>query len=202
MGRDGFATRDRSTTTYHDAKVVRAVARAGLAAAVAWDALVDASWSSGSRVKLEEALLGLPRAFALGDELELARVLEEEGLLDSEHRVPVSSWEGWYVPAAGRRAAARAGGLEGARRRWGSPPDRVPIREPIRGANALRPPTSPRKGGGGRRGGGVEEGTRATVRVDGPPAPAGEVLRPFRDAMTAAGFAGFTMEGGNDGTTG
>lgn len=188
MARDGFATRDRSTGTYRDAKVVRVVARVGLAGAVAWDALLDASWSSGSRVTLEEALLGLPRAYQLGDELELRAVLEEEGLVDSEGRPALASWEAWYGPAAERRAAARAGGLEGARRRWGSSADRGPNGGPNRPPNALRPPTSPRQGGGGRRGGGVEEGTRSALRVDGPPTPAGDVLRPFREAMAASGY--------------
>ena len=66
MSRDaGFQIGDRSTRTLYDVRLVRATRKAGLAAIVAWDAIVDASWESGCRVGFDDAVDTLP--YDLGD---------------------------------------------------------------------------------------------------------------------------------------
>lgn len=143
MSRDaGFGVADRATRTLYDPLLVRAYRKAGLAAIVAWDAIVDASWAAGRRVCFDDAILPLP--YDLGDEDALRAVMVDVGLLDADGFVRESSWEGWFGAARDRRSAARRGGVEGNRRRWH--PDAPPAaasRGPIGG----RSDTDPRPSG-------------------------------------------------------
>jgi hypothetical protein len=138
LTRELFAKRDRSVRTYHDAKVVRGVARAGLRLAVAWDELLDASWSDGDRVTLEDAVLALPRAFDLGDVAELAGIMREVGLLDDEDRVPLEAWERWYEPAARRKLAASEAAAKANAARWAARSGETPGRSPTRAPAGVR----------------------------------------------------------------
>lgn len=172
--REGFIVRDRHVSTYLDAKVLRAVARLGPSAAVAYDQLLDYSWAQGERATLEDALLGFPVAlYGIGDVSAYLAVFVEVGLLDGDGRVPDAAWDRWFGPAAARKAAAREGGVEGARRRWGKGRNGVPNGDPngvpIRTPNALRP-SSDRPPLTGRRTGG-RNGQHPATAVDAPDGP-------------------------------
>ena len=101
----GFDVADRATRTLYDPLIVKAYRKAGLAAVVAWDAIVDASWAAGHRVTFEDATLPLP--YDLGTNGAVQSVLQEVGLLDGDGMIRASSWEGWFGAADERRAAAR-----------------------------------------------------------------------------------------------
>lgn len=174
--RDGFVVRDRHVGTLFDEKMIRAVARLGVRALAAYDAVVDVSWSVGERVCLADAALRLPRAYDLGDLDEVLAVLVEEGLLEPGGKVPAGVWSRWYGDAWRRRDDSRRAGRAGAAKRWGTPRNGAANGAAISDANgtpnALNPPTDPPsiEGGGLRRKGGTG-GRNGSRPVNGPDAP-------------------------------
>jgi len=101
----GFAIGDRSTRTLYDVRLVRATRKVGLAAIVAWDAIVDASWEAGCRVQFDDAVDTLP--YDLGTTTDVRMALAHEGLLDEEGLIREASWLGWFGTADKRRTAKR-----------------------------------------------------------------------------------------------
>jgi hypothetical protein len=162
MSRDGgFEVGDRSTATLSDTRLIRAVAIAGPWTVPAWDAIVDASWSKGERVTLDDAVLRLPSVYRpLIAKLDVYRdALRTVGLLDGDSRIRQESWAVWFDPANQRREAKRKRDRDRARRaadeRWrnesdspadrerpaGGPyaTDRADPTEPIRPTVPIRP---------------------------------------------------------------
>lgn len=106
MSRDGgFSIGDRSTRTLYDVRLVRATRKCGLAAIVAWDAVVDASWASGERVPFDDAVDTLP--YDLGDTAAIREALTSVCLLDENGLVREESWLSWFGVADERREAKR-----------------------------------------------------------------------------------------------
>ena len=106
MSRDaGFAIGDRSTRTLYDVRLVRATRKVGLAAVVAWDAVVDASWESGCRVAFDDAVDTLP--YDLGDTGAIQAALTDVGLLDADGLIREPSWASWFGVADERRESKR-----------------------------------------------------------------------------------------------
>jgi len=101
---------------------------------------VLASWQAGERLTLDEAV----PAWWMGEWDALALALVEARLLDGERRVPEHVWEGWYEPAAARRAKFRDLGARGGRKsaegRSGAGPDAPAGGGPGGGAGGDRTP--------------------------------------------------------------
>ena len=109
MSRDGgFPVGDRSSRTLYDVRLVRATRKAGLAAIVAWDAIVDASWEAGCRVQFDDAIDTLP--YDLGDTKGIRSALTSVGLLGEDGLIREESWASWFGVAYGRREATRERG--------------------------------------------------------------------------------------------
>ena len=133
MSRDGgFEVGDRSTRTLYDTRLVRAYRIAGLAAVVAWDAIVDESWAKGQRVTIEDALLPLPYEIDAGA---VSAALQTVGLLDNAGYIREDSWDTWFAPAHARREAKRerdrAYAKKAAAVRWDASSDTLPSRERV-----------------------------------------------------------------------
>jgi hypothetical protein len=120
---DGFDIADVDVGLLEDPKF-RQLARAHAGeeeliarCAIAYVALVLASWEEGDRVTLEDAapawLTDLPT---------LAIALVEHRLVDVEARIPLASWEAWFTPASERREASRERWRKSARGRRGQRP--------------------------------------------------------------------------------
>ena len=106
MSRDGgFSVGDRSSRTLYDVRLVRATRRAGLAAIVAWDAVVDASWEAGQRVVFDDAIDTLP--YDLGDTISIRAALTAVGLLGDDGLIREESWASWFGVADERRESKR-----------------------------------------------------------------------------------------------
>ena len=106
MSRDGgFSIGDRSSRTLYDVRLVRAYRQVGLAAIVAWDAVVDASWEAGERVTFDDAVDTLP--YDLGDSDAVRAALVSVSLLDDEGLIRCESWSSWFGVADDRREAKR-----------------------------------------------------------------------------------------------
>lgn len=106
MSRDaGFPIGDRSTRTLYDVRLIRAARRAGPAAVIAWDAIVDASWEAGCRVAFDDAVDPLP--YDMTDSAEIRATLVSVGLLDTSGLIREESWANWFGPADSRRANTR-----------------------------------------------------------------------------------------------
>lgn len=121
MGRaDGFPTADIAVGHLDDDKVrklwrILAPDQGAMTEAITTHlAVVLASWGSGRRKTLDEAL-----PIWLAPSTKVVDALVESRLLDRAGRVPPASWDRHFSPAASRRIAARDAGREGARRRWG-----------------------------------------------------------------------------------
>ncbi len=122
---DGFPIADIDVGLFHDPKVialVRAVKdeRCAMVHLGLYQSLVLASWGAGDRLVLDEAL----PAWWMGDVEPTRAALLAAKLIDAESRVPVASWESWYVPAYDRREKRRQSGAEGGRRSWQSRSDK------------------------------------------------------------------------------
>ena len=120
MSRDGgFSIGDRSSRTLYDVRLVRAYRQVGLAAIVAWDAVVDASWEAGERVTFDDAVDTLP--YDIGDSDAVRAALVSVSLLDDEGLIRCESWSSWFGVADDRREAKRERDRAyAARRRLGS----------------------------------------------------------------------------------
>lgn len=113
---DGFPIADIDVGILRDVKI-RRLGRHVAAEEVApttllYLAVVLSSWEEGYRLSVDEADAPQPAT------PEQVAALKATGLLDSEGKVPLQAWEGWFRPAWQRREKKRAGGAEGNRRRW------------------------------------------------------------------------------------
>lgn len=170
MGRpDGFSNADIAVGHLDDDRVrklwrILGPDQAAMAEAITTHlAVVLASWGSGRRKPLDEAL-----PIWLSPSATVLEALVAVGLLDRQHRVPVRSWSRHYGPAEARRnartEAGRAAGIASGikrserpfngRERLPNPAGRqagrtVPSESvpPTRGGAAARggPPRSPRE---------------------------------------------------------
>lgn len=112
----GFEVADTDSGMLSDPKVLALArrlhdsTRTGAAIAL-YDATRLASWRDGARLTLDETVPG----WWLDPVDDLAAALVAVGLLDSERRIPVHAWEGWYGPARDRRQRLRDLGARGGR---------------------------------------------------------------------------------------
>jgi hypothetical protein len=122
---DGFAIADVDVGLFHDQKVIALARRLHnkmrTAAHVAvYTNLILESWAAGDRLSLDDAL----PAWWVASADDVRAELQAVGLIDDESRVPLGSWESWFVPAFDRREKRRESGAEGGRRSWQSRRDK------------------------------------------------------------------------------
>ena len=110
---DGFPTADVDVDVLADDRILAAVRQAGPWAALAYLAVVTASWARGERSTFQAAVDRLPRVYDVGDVDELEAALIAAGLLDDAGRIPASTWASWYEPAQARRLERREAGRRG-----------------------------------------------------------------------------------------
>ena len=101
---DGFEIADTDTGMMADPKILALSRRLHdtirtAAAVTLYDSVRLASWRAGRRLTLDETAPG----WWLDSFEDLAGELGAVGLLDSERRIPLHAWEGWFGPARDRR---------------------------------------------------------------------------------------------------
>lgn len=121
---DGFRVADTDVGLLGNTKVLALARRLRdpvrtAAAVTLYDAVRLLSWEEGERVTLAESV---PAWWLEGWE-DLAAELVAVGLLDTEQRVPLRAWEGWYGPAFTRRLNAKRRNIFAALRSHGWQPD-------------------------------------------------------------------------------
>lgn len=125
----GFPIGDRSTRTLYDVRLIRAARRAGPAAVIAWDAIVDASWEAGCRVAFDDAVDPLP--YDMTDSTEIRAALVSVGLLDTAGLIREESWGNWFLPAYERREKCRETGRRGGLAKARSSDPRATLERPL-----------------------------------------------------------------------